>query len=624
MSEDLRCLIISCIQFLTTERPQKHMSIFRVIKKFSLILSIHQKHRIVQLSILMFIGGILETLSVSLIYPFMNMIMSPDEMMQKSYIVKICSIFNIQSYRVFLVLLAVAIAVIYVLKNVYLLFEYNIQYRFVYGNMFVMQKRILDVLIHRPYEFFLGINSGEIVRIVGTDTTQAFNILTTLLSLFTELTVAVMLIITMFVSAPFITLCIAAVLIVLLLLISNVIKPILQRAGMQAQAAGTGMNKWLLQSIQGIKEIKISSTESFFQNNYDANGTKFVASQRKNQILGVIPRFFLEALCMSTMFIVVAMMLYQGMRFEAIVPMVSIVAMAAIRILPSINRISASITTIAYNEPMLDKLIENVLSMKEMHHNSEAGQTVKSGNYPAECNLTDQIGREEKVTFPNMSQTIALKAIKYRYPNSQHFILNRADMVIENGESVGIVGSTGAGKTTIVDLILGLLNPQGGRIEVDGVDIKTDLQAWISQIGYIPQSIFMLDGSIRENVAFGVSSTDISDDEVWRSLEEAALADFVRILPDGLDTEIGERGVRLSGGQKQRIGIARALYSNTSVLILDEATSALDNDTEAAIMESINGLHGRKTMIIIAHRLTTIKGCDHVFRVEDGKIFRER
>lgn len=603
------------------------MSIFRVIKKFSLILSEYQKRRIVQLAILMLIGGILETFSVSLIYPFMNMIMSPDEMMQKWYIVKVCDLFSIDSYRVFLVLFAVVIAATYILKNIYLLFEYNVQYRFVYGNMFLMQKRILDVLIHRPYEYFLSINSGEIVRIVGNDTAQAFIILTTLLSLFTEMTVAVMLIITMFISAPIITICLAAVLFVLLMLIFNVLKPILQSAGRKAQVAGTGMNKWLLQSIQGIKEIKVSSTERFFQDSYDANGTIYVTSQRKSQTMNAMPRFCLEAFCMATLFIVVAILLYTGVSFESIVPMVSVVAMAAIRILPSINRISVSITTIAYNEPMLDKLIENVSLMEnDMSKPADAvreeagGVIVKSYQ---EYQLNQDKGGIEK-PFPLLKDAISLYSVTYRYPNSKSLVLNGIEMKIKKGESVGIIGSTGAGKTTVVDLILGLLNPQSGQIEVDGVNIRNDLRAWRSQIGYIPQFIFMLDGSIRENVAFGVSKENISDDNVWSSLEKAALLEFVKTLPKGLETEIGERGVRLSGGQRQRIGIARALYSNPSVLILDEATSALDNETEAAIMESINGLHGQKTMIIIAHRLTTIENCDHIFKIENCKIIMER
>lgn len=593
------------------------MSIARVIKKFKRIMTQHQRRRIFQLAILMLIGGILETLSVSSIYPFMNMIMSPDEAMKKWYVIKICDVLHIDSYRGILVLLAVVIAALYIFKNIYLLFEYNIQYKFVYGNMFVMQKRILNVLIHRPYEYYLSINSGEIVRIVGKDTTDAFSILTTLLNLFTELVVSIMLIATMAISAPLITVCIGVVLIVLLLLIVKVLRPILARAGKQTQRSGAGMNKWLLQSIQGIKEIKVSSKEEFFEDRYDKHGLQYVSSQRKSMIFRVIPKFFLEAVCMGTLFIVVALMLYNGMDFETIVPMVSIVALAAIRILPSINRISGAITTIAYNEPMLDKMIENVTSMEEEMSGTKHRERDEGSNSGSNAETVSE-------DFPRMKKNISLSAIKYGYPNSDRLVLNGADMVVARGEAVGLIGTTGAGKTTSVDIILGLLRPQGGSVEVDGVDIRTDLQAWLSQIGYIPQSIFMLDGSIRENVAFGVAPNEVSDERVWHSLEEAALADFVRTLPDGLDTEIGEGGIRLSGGQRQRIGIARALYPNPSVLIFDEATSALDNETEAAIMESIDSLQGSKTMIIIAHRLTTIERCDKIYRVEGGKIVRER
>ena len=588
--------------------------LIRVIKKLSQILTNHQKIRIVQLVFLMLIGGILETLPVSLIYPFMNMVMSPDEMMDKWYIVKLCELFHIESYRVFLIFMAVVMALLYIVKNIYLLMEYNVQYRFVFNNQFAMQKKILDVLIHRPYEYFLNISSGEIIRIITSDTGMAFNALMNLLATFTELIVAIMLIITMLISAPAVTICIALVLIVMLVLISGVIKPIMEKAGKTSQYANAGLNKWLLQSIQGIKEIKVSSTEDFFEKNYDEFGQKHIASSRIHMVCQNVPRFFLEAVSMGTMFIVVAVMLYRGSSFEVIIPMLSIVAMAAIRILPSVNRMSNTIAQVAYAEPMVDKFIENI---------GDIGTSTAVN--PIDV---DKIGRDTEVvgskSFLKLAKTIRLNKISYKYPESEKYVLDNAEMSIKKGESVGIVGSTGAGKTTAVDLILGLLNPTSGTIEIDGVDIKNDIKAWLSQVGYIPQAIFMLDGSIKENVAFGVPKDAISEEDVWRALEEAALADFVRSLPDGLNTEIGERGVRLSGGQRQRIGIARALYSNPAVLILDEATSALDNETENAIMDSINGLHGSKTMIIIAHRLTTIEGCDHVYRVENGKIRLER
>ena len=217
-----------------------------------------------------------------------------------------------------------------------------------------------------------------------------------------------------------------------------------------------------------------------------------------------------------------------------------------------------------------------------------------------------------------------MEDIVYKYPNSDELIFDHADMTIPVGQSVGIVGTTGAGKTTIVDIMLGLLRIDEGKILADGVDVATDYRGWLKNIGYIPQSIFMIDTTIRKNVAFGIPDEEIDDEKVWRALGEAQLDDYVKKLPQGLDTRIGERGIRLSGGQRQRIGIARALFEDPEVLVLDEATSALDNDTEAAVMESINRLHTRKTLIIIAHRLETIEKCDMVYRVDGGKISRDR
>lgn len=308
---------------------------------------------------------------------------------------------------------------------------------------------------------------------------------------------------------------------------------------------------------------------------------------------------------MAAMFIVVAVLIGNGTELQSIIPMLTAVAMAAIRLLPSVNRISGALNKISYGEPMLDKVIENMHVLEKN---------------PAQTND----GKRHGLSVPKLRELLKFERISYHYPSSEEPVLSNASMTIRRGESVGIVGPSGAGKTTSVDIILGLLNPQSGQVLVDGVNIKNDLHGWLSQIGYIPQMIFMLDDTIRANVAFGEQKGDIDDAKVWCALREAALEEFVRSLPEGLDTQIGERGVRLSGGQRQRIGIARALYQNPEVLIFDEATSALDNETESAIMESIHGLRGTKTMIIIAHRLTTIEACDRIFRVEHGKIEQER
>ena len=238
--------------------------------------------------------------------------------------------------------------------------------------------------------------------------------------------------------------------------------------------------------------------------------------------------------------------------------------------------------------------------------------------------ITHQNATEKSIGKIDLQKEIIFSDVVYSYPNSNKAVLDDAKMIIPVGKSIGIVGKSGAGKTTVVDIILGLLKPSKGFVYSDGKDIFEFYKSWISHIGYIPQSIFMLDDTIRANVAFGIDEEQLCDDKVWDALREAQLEGFVKSLPEGLDTQIGERGVRLSGGQRQRIGIARALYENPELLIFDEATSALDNETEAAIMESINRLHGKKTIIIIAHRLQTIESCDIVYRVENGKIYRDR
>lgn len=586
------------------------LSIFRVTKKFSMILNSHQKIRVVEMAVLMIIGGLLEICSVSLVLPFMNMVMNPSKMMQTKYVSWICQILSLQSAREFLILVAVTLAFIYLLKNLYLIFEMDVQYRFVSGNLFLMQQKVLKSLLHRPYEYFLNINSGETVRLVNSDISNAFNLLSTLLSLFTEMVVSVMLAGTIFMITPFTAVCMAAVLLILLFLINRVIRPVLKKAGADSIRAGAGMNKWLLQSVYGIKELKVAGKEDYFIDNFKSYGASYVRAQRKNQILGVLPRFCIEAVTMSVMFLAVALFIFAGGNFETVVPVLSAAAVAAVRLLPSANRMAGSLASIAYNEPVLDKLME---SLSGFTNSTEYLQTGTKLEHTHKIRKIQPLRKE-----------ILLKEITYKYNDSDKQVLNQASMIIRKGESIGIAGSSGAGKTTAVDILLGILSPQEGKVLADGIDIKEDRKGWLVQTGYIPQMIFMLDDTIRANVAFGISKTEISDKEVWKALKDASLDDFVKSLPNGLDTQIGERGVRLSGGQRQRVGIARALYKNPEILVFDEATSALDIETESAIMDSIHQLQGKKTMIIIAHRLTTIEACDHIFKVENGKIVMEK
>ncbi len=558
-----------------------------VLKKFYRLLNKHQRNRVIILFFMML--------------PLVTAVMNPDIITENKFCAWICGNLGITNHTDFVIGCIVMLVVIFVLKTTYLTFEYSIQYRFVYNNRFMTQSRLLEAYLNRPYEYFLSAQSGEIIRIVQEDARNSFDMLSVILGFATEAVVAFSVIITIFVINPFMTVFVALSLILLMLLISKVISPLLRREGENYQKTYAAANKWLLQSISGIKEVKVTRTEDFFLKNFVKYGQRMVTSARWNSTLQNIPRNLIELVSVCSMMAVLGIMIAAGHAIDSLIPSLSAFVMAAVKLLPSANRILASVTQVTFYEPALDNMLKNLDVL------SEKTVSVSGGTEPLPLN-----------------KEICFRGIDYTYPGGEKKIFDSTDLAIPVGSSVGIVGASGAGKTTAADILLGLLKPQAGQVLADGVDVTENMQGWLSHIGYIPQMIFMLDDTIRENVMFGHAKNKHTDEAVWMALEEAQLADFVRELPDGLDTAVGENGVRLSGGQRQRIGIARALFTNPDVLVFDEATSALDNETEEAIMRSINALHGKKTMIIIAHRLTTIEGCDAVYRAGDGKIVKER
>lgn len=572
-----------------------------IIKKFNLLLDRSQKKKVIILSFMMLVGACMESLGVSLMLPLVSVIMQPDIIETNRWIAKICRIFGIHSYRDFVILCIVALIMIFIIKNLFLILQCYAQARFVFNNRLATQCRLLHTFMMRPYEYYLNVKSGEIIRVLQNDVTQTYDLLTTVLRLAMELVVSVVLIITVFIVEPAMTIFIAVALMITLLVITKIVKPILRREGLSIEKHMALCNQWLLQAINGIKETKVTHKEEFFEENYNISGSYATKAYKWNFVFSNIPRLLIEMISVCSVLVLIAIMILMGKEIELLIPSLGAFAMAAVKLLPSANRIVVAFNDIAYQEPALNNLLESL----DLLEYREPDQTIS------------QI--EHKKVFKIENQ-IELKGISYSYPHSNKAVLEDTGCIIPVGKSVGIVGASGAGKTTVVDIMLGLLIPQKGQVLVDHIDIQENYVGWLSHIGYIPQMIFMLDDTIRANVAFGIPEKEIEDEKVWKALEEAQLADFVRDLPQRLDTTIGERGIRLSGGQRQRIGIARALYPNPEVLIFDEATSALDNETEVAIMESINRLHGRKTMVIIAHRLQTIEGCDLVFRVEDGKI----
>ncbi len=577
----------------------------RITKKLLNLLNNRQKIKLFVIMIMMLIGAILDSLGVSLILPLVNSIMESEGWNSTWYSQFICSLFGIQNQTSYIKVLLVLLIFVFIVKDVYLLFEYYVQYSYTARIRYRIQKQLMKKYTHKPYVFYLGSSSGEIMRIIVDDTSMTSSLLVSLLQFYMELVVGVALAITIFIINPLIASVLSVTLLLELFLIAHIMKPKIKKLSVRFLHGKSAVNKWILQAMQGIKSIKVSHTEEFFEKKYNKYALKVVEAERKNQTFSKMPQLFIEAVTVTVMLGVVLILLMEGTELTDILPALSALVVAAMRLLPSINKITTGINTVIYNEPALDNVIKNLHSTDD--------------NVVIEKIICEKSVQNQKISFENK---IWLKDIHFSYPDNNIKILENANMEILSGQSVGIVGTSGAGKTTAVDIILGLLKPQKGQVLVDGVDIESNMESWLSHLAYIPQQIFLIDDTIKANLAFGLDDSKVDEDKVWNALREAQLEQFVKTLPNGIETTIGEAGIRLSGGQRQRIGIARALYHEPDILFFDEATSALDGETEAAIMESINHLKGKKTLVIIAHRLTTIEHCDVVYKVEDGQIVR--
>lgn len=570
-----------------------------------------QKHKMVLLVFLMLIGAVLETLGVSMILPVMSVVMEENAVQKHAYLQVICDLFHIayDDTRTLMILVMVGLIVIFAVKNVFLFFQQKVQLKFVYTNQFATSRRMMINFMERPYEYYLNADTSVIQRSITSDVNNMYGLILSLLQLVSEGIVFVCLIAVSLVSDVMMSITVALLLVVVLAIIKWVLKPIMRKAGEENQDYYSGLYKWIDQSVMGIKEIKIANKENYFINEYAKCGEGYVNAVQRYNLYNATPRLLIETVALAGMIFYMMIQLLSGVQVTAILPQLTLLALVAMRLIPCANRINNHLTSISYFEPFFMGVSDNLqeeIRDESIDYNASSYQ------------------KKVEVQKLEIRHNIQLKDIVYKYPNTETLIFDRANMEIPIGKSVGIVGTSGAGKTTIVDILLGLLQIQSGEILADGVEVREHYQSFLKDIGYIPQTIFMIDSTIRKNVAFGVADEDIDDAKVWRALQEAQLDEFVRGLPDGLDTSIGERGIRISGGQRQRIGIARALFEDPEVLVLDEATSALDNETEAAIMESINMLHGKKTLIIIAHRLQTIEKCDMVYRVEKGQVTIER
>lgn len=573
-----------------------------IFKKFNKVLNKKQKSRVVVLIFMILIGAVLETLGVSMIYPLIETVMMPEVFEQNAMIVWICNVLGYTSAEQFVTFMLLALIFIFIFKNLYLLLLYYVQHSFITNSQYRISRDLLKVYLNRPYEFYLNASTGDIMRTVYSDSTGIFNLLLQCMQFITEFMVAIFLGTYLLIIDPVMTIVMGILLVGITLLSSAFLKPRISRIGEESRQQQSKMYKTIMQSINSVKDVKVYAKEDAFLGIYRKYGKRYYNLARDHEVLSSVPRLAIEAFSLSGVLAYMAVMMKLGQNVQTMVPQLSAFAVAAVRLLPSASRINTYLANIAYYRPTLDYVYANVELPKNVDERAAEAKAVTE---------TDKL---------KFHDCIKVEQLYYKYPNTDKYIFENARMQVPYGKSVGIMGPSGAGKTTVVDIMLGLLRVESGTITCDGVNVLEHYGQWLANIGYISQTINMVDDTIRANIAFGVDVDDIDDARVWQVLEEAQLADFVRNLPNGINTVIGERGVRISGGQRQRVGIARALYHDPEILILDEATSALDNDTEAAIMEAIENFHGRKTMLIIAHRLKTIENCDIIYKVENGKI----
>ena len=577
----------------------------RILQKLNVLLDKKQKRSMLGLMVLMVISAALQTLGVGMLVAVVQVVIDPVTAQNSEMVRVVYDLLGFQNYQVFSVLVMLGLIIVFAVKNIFLYVQQKLTFAFVYTNQFRTSERMMRNYLRRGYEFYLNADTAVVQRSITSDVNNMYALILALLQLMSDIVISLFVSIYCLSKSGTMTILLAVVLLALMYMIKRVLKPIMYKAGEDNQNYYSGLFKWISQTVQGIKEVKVSCKEQYFVDEYKKCGEGYVNAVQKYSLYNNIPKLLIESACVAVMMIYMIALTVMGKSSEDMLEIFSTLAAAAFVLLPSVNRINNQITSISYFEPFFMGVSDNLQ------------EEISEGK----VDMSFASDTDEKLP---VHEKIEMKDITYAYPNTDRLIFDHASMEIPIGKSVGIVGTSGAGKSTVVDVLLGLLEIREGEIFADGVNVKSNYRSWLKNIGYIPQMIFMLDDNIRSNVAFGVPKEKIDEERVWQVLKDAQLDEFVRSLPEGLDTGIGERGIRLSGGQRQRIGIARALYHGPEILVLDEATSALDNDTEKAIMDSINRFRGEKTLIIIAHRLQTIEKCDMVYRVEDGKMKLEK
>lgn len=573
-----------------------------VLQKLNTILNKSQKRYGVVILIFSFMGAILETLGVSVIAPLVTVLLTPEELMSSEYVILICSIFHISEYEKMVFLIGGGIILIYIIKNLFFILLSWVRAKYACKIQRELSVEMMVSYMKRGYTFFTRHNTGELINGVATDVGSVYLIVSNGLKIIVDIMTIALICIFMIMKDVELAVTVVLLALACLTLIIKVFRKSMIKSGEMYRKYNARSHQALLHAFEGIKDVIILDRRDFFAQEYDNNWTN---QQRENvgrTVAAESPAYIIEGVCVSGLLLAIS---FQAMTSEnpaAMVATLASFAIGAFRVLPSLGRISSAVNVILYSFEGLNSVYTNIVEARS--YEKEHLQKVESDN-----------DKQETLVFQD---ALEIKNLSFAYENQKEDVIHQLNMRIPKGQSVAFIGHSGAGKTTLSDIILGLLLPREGAVLLDGTDIQKLGKSWRQVIGYVPQSVYLADNTIRFNVAFGEKRKKVDDDRVWKALEQAQLKEFVEGLPEGIDTYVGDRGIRFSGGQRQRMAIARALYYEPQILVLDEATAALDTETEQAVMQSIEALQGKITMIIVAHRLTTIKNCDVIYEIKNG------
>jgi len=569
-----------------------------ILKKLWVILVAEQRRAAIVLLLLMLIGMVLETLGIGLVIPALALMTQDDLAAKYPVLAPWLNRLGNPGHEQLVIAGMLILVGVYAVKALFLGFFAWRQARFVHGFQAELSQRLFTGYMLQPYTFHLQHNSAQLIRNTISQIGAITGVIQQGLMLIAELLVLFGISALLLMVEP-----IGALLVVSILGLAgwsfyHFTRSRILRWG-EARQHHEGLRiQHLQQGLGGAKDAKLLGREDDFLAQYSTHNTGSARVAQRQATLQALPRLWLELLAVTGLAALVLVMIAQDKPLAALLPTLGVFAAAAFRLMPSVNRILGTIQNVRYSLPVINTLYSEFLLL--------------------DATKSPQHGR--LLPFNN---TLTLDQISFCYPSSETQALRSVSLSIPRGASIGFIGGSGAGKSTLVDIILGLLTPDSGSVKIDGIDIQSNLRGWQDQIGYVPQTIFLTDDSLRRNVAFGLSGEEIDEDAVWHAIRAAQLEQFVHELPQGLDTIVGERGIRLSGGQRQRIGIARALYHDPSVLVLDEATSSLDTATERGVMDAVRALEGDKTILIVAHRLSTVEHCDRLFRIKKGEMVEE-